>query len=304
MAFPGQGLNVDMASMTTLYAEAIGEGGSGPWAGGLMAVYNGPHSGWAQFVGTGSVADASWAYIGFGGVSLSFADAQPGDPDATVAVDPPSSSDGSSPGPQFTPLYLNLPAGLPNGTTVKISIDPAIAGLIKVYADNNGVPVAGVLFGDGLASYTWTVGSNNPPSVLDVESLADFAANANAFAMAVQPPAGRHDRAGGQHNPAGGQYDSAGDSPPGLLVAFDGTQDEGAGTDTNIFQFSQAYVAAAHTSILRKARQRRHLKKTARPRSGGCCTVLPRRSRSVNTAEGVNQMFSIVADALIRIQEF
>ena len=192
VAFPGQGINIDMASssLTTLYAEAIGEEGSGPWAGGLMAVYNGPHSGWAQFVGTGSVADASWAYTALRGVSLSFAGAQPGNPDATVAVDPPSSSDGSSPGPQFTPLYLNLPAGLPNGTTVKISIDPALDQLINVYSDNSGAPASTALFGAvaGTTSYTWTVGSNNPPSVLDVESLGSFNFNENAFTLSVQAP--------------------------------------------------------------------------------------------------------------------
>ena len=145
------------------------------------------------------------AFLGLTEVGLYLNNPQTGD-GTTIPVDLPGSSSGSSPSPQFTTLNLELPGGLPNGTTVALSIASALAHLIKVYSDNNGSPAATVLFGAdaGTTSYTWTIGSNNPPPVLDVGSPGDFAPNANAFTMTVQVPAGAGSAGeAGETGPAG-----------------------------------------------------------------------------------------------------
>ena len=299
VAFPGQGLAIDMAtsSLTAAYAEAVPEDGNGSWYQALTVIYSGPYA--AYF-------DGQESRLALVGVSLSLAGAQPGDPDATIPIDPPSSSGGSGADPQFAKLDLNLP-GLANGTTVTLSIDPAIASLINVYSDNGAAPPTTMLFGAdaGTTNYSWTVGNNNPPWVVDVESLGEFTANANAFTMTVQVPAGAGS-AGvtGETGAAGEPGECTATQPAvaptkGLLVAFDGSQDDGYSGFTNIYKFMVAYDGVIPPIYERGTATPQY--KTTTAVGAAIKKVFTLEDLALN---GVPEMIQRVDDAIRQIQAF
>ena len=142
------------APATTLYAEEIGEGG--------YNVTSDPYG--SRF--TISFGASATTTILTSGLGISMNGRAPGDPNAMVptdaasAAEPPTSAD-------FAKISLDVPANLPSGTQVNLSIDPSVTQEVDVYdSDPMADPSATALMGKDASeagSYTWTTGTSQIP---------------------------------------------------------------------------------------------------------------------------------------------
>ena len=116
--------------------------------------------------------------------SLSLGTDAPGDPDATVPLD-----DGTASPANLVPLHMNLPVGLPKGTTVELSVNSGAADKVDVFPARDASDPDARLIGAGVGtSVTWTVGgADEPPAEVYVLGKAATEDGAVEFTLTVTP---------------------------------------------------------------------------------------------------------------------
>ena len=125
-------------------------------------------------------------------VSLSLGGYKAGDPDAIIPLGDTTSA-GGTPG-ELIPLHLNVPAGLPKGTTVQLSLagsaDAEALDEVGVWPTPDGSDPAARLLGAGKgSSVTWVLDDNNPaaPAVVWVRGEQAGTYDGVRFDLKVTP---------------------------------------------------------------------------------------------------------------------
>ncbi len=118
-------------------------------------------------------------------VSLSVDGLAPGDSSAAI----PNQSENNSNWESHATLFLVTSAGLPNGSTVTLSLDSTTSADIQVWSGLPGGTGSTELFGNGVGgtSHTWTVGTDTIPASLDLLGASPTDYDQAQFALAVAP---------------------------------------------------------------------------------------------------------------------
>ena len=170
--------------------------------------------------------------------SLSLGTDAPGDPDATVPLDDGTASPGN-----LVPLHMNLPVGLPKGTTVELSVNSGAADKVDVFPARDASDPGTRLIGAGVGtSVTWTVGGADEPPA-EVYVLGKAASDYDEVVFTLKVTAGDDGgtnffgNPGTTTSPTSQPTTKSGTQPSattqtatvpgkrGLLIAFDGTWD-------------------------------------------------------------------------------
>jgi hypothetical protein len=225
-------------------------------------------------------------------VSLSVDNLKPGDLTAQIPnTQFPPDANGD---PQYATINLNYPGGLPNGSTVTLSINADVQNDVDVYDGIPGVSGTHLLFGKdaGTNTYTWTVSdTQTPPSVVYAVGLAGTEYDQAVFTLAVgvgtllvgTPPANSPAPAT-QPTTKQATTQSTVAGKRDYLIALDGTLDN-SGSGTDVFRMTQDFAAG----------YRGYVPGVANPDTDG---------RGLNFAFGLTDMLHFVRKAETKLEAF
>jgi hypothetical protein len=180
-------------------------------------------------------------------VTISVNNLKPRDPSAQVPNDQfPPDANGD---PQYATLNLGVPGGLPDGSTVTLSVNSDVQTDLDVYDGIPGQSGTNLLFGKdaGSDSYTWNIiGSQTSPSTVYAVGLAGTDYDQAVFTLSVAvaqqtlgtaPPG---NTPGPQNQPIAPTTQATVPGKGGFLEAFDGTND-GVTKQTDVRKFYLGY---------------------------------------------------------------